>query len=581
MIVLKLSLYGIFRLILPLLPKAYLYFTYIVYTIGVLTIIYASLSTLRTVDVKELIAYSSVSHAIVYLLGVFSNTIQGIEGGIVLGLAHGLVSSGLFICVGGVLYDRTYTRLITHYGGVTQIMPLFSVLFFLLCLGNSGTPLTLNFVGEFLALYGTFERLPVLGALACSSIVFSAAYTFFMYNRIAFGGSLSAYFSCNVPDLNKREFIILTTLVAFMIFFGIFPSPILDGLHYSVSTLIYSFSESSIALLLFPPIFNMQGLVKLKLYMKKILHLIYINSFIHRMLLLNISIVIIMLFSMYYWSVLSISLPVSILVTLSKFPMFYSNLNSIYTKIIGILISAAGLNWGIWDPTLFDHFNDHFSDYDFSPFYIDHIDLEDLDDIWDYNIFDVNLQNIAGVDKVFNNFTLFSSSNNDDEDADEPFSELYIEDNDSSFGDSLRNVPGYLKHFVEEPGPVIPKIFDMDIHGISNEKVDTSYDKARIIADEPANVTNAKNNFNETVDNAKTAINSAIDMYVEEESTYTKSPDDLSTISQHFNKAECRIADELENLQAIKEELKSTIVDPVNNPYIPDNGGYLSQDEED
>ena len=99
-IVLKLSLYGIFRLILPLLPKASLDYTYIIYLIGVITIIYASLSTLRTIDVKELIAYSSVSHAAVYLIGVFSNTIQGIEGGIALGLAHGFVSSGLFICAG-------------------------------------------------------------------------------------------------------------------------------------------------------------------------------------------------------------------------------------------------------------------------------------------------------------------------------------------------------------------------------------------------------------------------------------------------------------------------------------------------
>ncbi len=113
-IVLKLSLYGIFRLILPILPKASLNFSYIIFMIGVITIVYASISTLRTVDVKELIAYSSVSHAAVYLIGVFSNVIQGIEGGIVLGLAHGFVSSGLFICAGGVLYDRSGTRLIYY-----------------------------------------------------------------------------------------------------------------------------------------------------------------------------------------------------------------------------------------------------------------------------------------------------------------------------------------------------------------------------------------------------------------------------------------------------------------------------------
>ncbi len=238
-IVLKLSLYGILRLILPLLPKASIDYTYIVYLIGVITIIYASLSTLRTIDVKELIAYSSVSHAAVYLLGVFSNTIQGIEGGITLGLAHGFVSSGLFICAGGVLYDRSSTRLITYYRGIAQVMPLFSILFFILCLGNAGTPLTFNFVGEFMCLYGTFERLPLLGAFASSSIVFSAAFTIFMFNRIVFAGAFSKYFLVNIPDLNKREFYILLTLVVFTILLGIYPAPVLDGLHYSVSSLIY------------------------------------------------------------------------------------------------------------------------------------------------------------------------------------------------------------------------------------------------------------------------------------------------------------------------------------------------------
>ena len=239
-IVLKLSLYGIFRLILPLLPKASLDYTYIIYLIGVITIIYASFSTLRTIDVKELIAYSSVSHAAVYLIGVFSNTIQGIEGGIALGLAHGFVSSGLFICAGGVLYDRSGTRLISYYRGIAQVMPLFSILVFILSLGNCGVPLTLNFVGEFMSLYGVFERLPLLGVFASSSIVFSAAYTIYMFNRIAFGGSFSKFFEANISDVNRREFFILFTLVIFTVVLGIYPAPILDGLHYSVSSLIYN-----------------------------------------------------------------------------------------------------------------------------------------------------------------------------------------------------------------------------------------------------------------------------------------------------------------------------------------------------
>jgi len=238
-IVLKLSLYGIFRLILPILPKISLNYVYIVYVIGIITIIYASFSTLRTTDIKELIAYSSVSHAAVYLIGVFSNTIQGIEGGIILGLAHGFVSSGLFICAGGILYDRSGTRLIYYYKGISQIMPVFSILFFILCLGNCGAPLTLNFIGEFLCLYGVFERLPLLGIFASTSIILSAAYTIYMFNRIGFGGVFSKFFEENIYDLTKREFFLLFTLTIFTIIFGIYPSLILEGLNYSVSSLIY------------------------------------------------------------------------------------------------------------------------------------------------------------------------------------------------------------------------------------------------------------------------------------------------------------------------------------------------------
>jgi NADH-ubiquinone oxidoreductase chain 4 len=239
-IVLKLSLYGIFRLMLPMLPKACLDYTFVIYTIAVITIIYASFSTIRTTDVKELIAYSSVCHAAVYLIGVFSNTIQGLEGAIVLGLAHGFVSSGLFICAGGVLYDRTGTRSIYFYRGMAQLMPILGILFFILTLGNCGTPLTLNFIGEFMSLYSIVERLPVLGVFACSSIVFSAAYSVYLFNRVSFGGSFTRFLEESVFDVNKREFLILFILVVFTIIFGIYPSLILDVLHYPMTNVLYS-----------------------------------------------------------------------------------------------------------------------------------------------------------------------------------------------------------------------------------------------------------------------------------------------------------------------------------------------------
>jgi len=236
-IVLKLSLYGIFRLILPILPKSSINFTYILFTIGVITILYASLSTIRTVDIKELIAYSSVCHAAVYLIGAFSNTIQGLEGSLILGLAHGFVSSGLFISVGGVLYNRFGTRILYVYRGMAQLMPLFSIFFFILCLGNCGVPLTLNFIGEFMSLYGIMERLPISGILSCSSIVLSAGYTIYMFNRISFGGK---YYLAKTTDINKREFVMLLILVGFTLVLGIYPSIILNTLHYFVPHYLYN-----------------------------------------------------------------------------------------------------------------------------------------------------------------------------------------------------------------------------------------------------------------------------------------------------------------------------------------------------
>jgi NADH-ubiquinone oxidoreductase chain 4 len=127
---------------------------------------------------------------------------------------------------------------------VAQIMPLFAILFFILCLGNCGAPLTLNFIGEFMALYGTFERSSLFGVLASTSIIFSAAYTIYMYQRISFGGVYSRMFTTAIPDVTKREFMVLITLVIPTVIFGIYTAPILDAIHYSVSTLIYAFDTN-------------------------------------------------------------------------------------------------------------------------------------------------------------------------------------------------------------------------------------------------------------------------------------------------------------------------------------------------
>ena len=235
--ILKLATYGYLRVIINFLPDATNYFNPLVQTVGVIAIIYASLSTIIQQDTKRLIAYSSIAHMGVVVLGLFSNTIQGIEGGILLALAHGFVSPALFICVGGIIYDRTGTRLINYIRGLVTYMPLFTILFFIFTIANTGIPLTLNFLGEQLSLIGIWQQNPLIAALGATGIVLSACYSLFLYNRLSYG-NLSPLLT-PLKDLNRREYYLLISLILPTIIFGILPNVLLDSIHTSVSTLLY------------------------------------------------------------------------------------------------------------------------------------------------------------------------------------------------------------------------------------------------------------------------------------------------------------------------------------------------------
>jgi len=236
--ILKFATYGYLRVLINFLPDATNYFSPLVQTIAIITLIYASLATIVQQDTKALIAYSSIAHMSVVILGLFSNTIQGIEGAILLALAHGFVSPALFICVGGVIYDRTGTRIIHYVKGLVTYMPVFTILFFIFTLSNTGIPLTLNFLGEQLSLIGIWERSPIIAALGATGIVFSAIYSIYLYNRISYG-VYSPHLK-PIKDISRREFIILITLLIPTVLLGIFPNVILDGLHFSVSSLLYN-----------------------------------------------------------------------------------------------------------------------------------------------------------------------------------------------------------------------------------------------------------------------------------------------------------------------------------------------------
>jgi len=256
--ILKLATYGYLRVLIQILPDATHYFSPLIQSIAIISLIYASFSTIIQQDTKRLIAYSSVCHMAVVVLGLFSNTIQGIEGAILLGLAHGFVSPALFICVGGIIYDRTGTRIIKYIRGLVTYMPVFTILFFIFTLANTGIPLTLNFLGEQLSLLGIWQQNPIIAALGATGIVLSAIYSIFLYNRVSYGDyspylkdlsnqdnlekeALSEKVQGRgiIKDINRREYFLLLALLIPTVILGLFPNVLLDSLHFSVSSLLY------------------------------------------------------------------------------------------------------------------------------------------------------------------------------------------------------------------------------------------------------------------------------------------------------------------------------------------------------
>lgn len=235
--VLKLATYGILRVLISILPEASYYYSPFVQLVAVVSILYSSLATIRQSDFKALIAYSSVAHMGVVILGLFSNNVLGVTGAIYLSLAHGLVSPALFMLVGGVLYDRFHNRSIFYYRGLASFMPVFSVVFFIMTCANIGTPLTMNWIGEFIALAGVYQSSILAGILGSTGIVLSACYSIWLWGRLN-AGKFSPYLHTPV-DLTRREWSVLFPLLLLTIVFGIAPSLLLDNIGSYVSELIY------------------------------------------------------------------------------------------------------------------------------------------------------------------------------------------------------------------------------------------------------------------------------------------------------------------------------------------------------
>jgi proton-translocating NADH-quinone oxidoreductase chain M len=218
-LLLKLGGYGFIRIILPNFSVATFFFTPFVDTLALISMIYASITAVRQLDLKRIVAYSSIAHMNLGVLGIFSGNIQGLSGSVLLMLAHGLTSASLFFLV-GMLYQRHGSRNIFDYGGLSKTMPIFSNILLYNTLANIGFPGTSNFIGELLIFAGLVDKNILLLVLATPTVVLSTLYSIFLYSKLVYG-NLNKKSSLSYKDLDNRETFLLTYLMITNIFFGI------------------------------------------------------------------------------------------------------------------------------------------------------------------------------------------------------------------------------------------------------------------------------------------------------------------------------------------------------------------------
>jgi|TARA_B110000908_G_C10262449_1_gene460375 proton-translocating NADH-quinone oxidoreductase chain M len=235
-VLLKLGSYGLLRFSMPLFPIGTVYFTPLVYAMAAIAVVYTSLTAIRQSDMKRIIAYASVAHMNVILVGMFALNANGLEGAMIQQLSHGLVSSALFLGV-GVLYDRHHSRLVKYYGGMAHVMPIFVMIFLFFTMANIALPGTSSFVGEFLILVGAFQANTMVTMLAATGMVLGGAYSLWLYNRVAFG-NLKVQSIHEFSDINRREFFVQLPLILGTLLMGIYPEIFLDPMHVSIANLV-------------------------------------------------------------------------------------------------------------------------------------------------------------------------------------------------------------------------------------------------------------------------------------------------------------------------------------------------------
>lgn len=239
-VLLKMGTYGFFRFAMPLFPDAIQYYQQELMLISVIGIIFGALVAMVQTDIKRLIAYSSVSHMGVVMLGLFSLNLTGMTGGLYQMFNHAVSTGALFLLI-GMLYDRTHTRAIKDYSGLAKLMPLYTICFLIITLSSIGVPLTNGFVGEFLTLTGSFQTSKLYAILGATGVILGAVYMLWLVERVFFGEVKET--PGTKFDLNLRELGIMAVMIFFVFWMGVYPKPFLNKIERSAETLLFKIQE--------------------------------------------------------------------------------------------------------------------------------------------------------------------------------------------------------------------------------------------------------------------------------------------------------------------------------------------------
>ena len=235
-ILLKMGTYAFIRFSLPLFPDASVFFMYPIAVLAIIMVIYTAMVAYAQKDIKQVIAYSSISHMGIIIIGMFALNVEGVTGSIFLMLGHGVVAGALFLLV-GVIYDRRHTKMMDDFGGLAHVMPRYATIFGIMMMASVGMPLTINFVGEFLSLLGFFKQSQILALLAGVGIIVGAIYMLAAYKKVFFG-EITHEENKTLKDVNARELVALIPLTIIAIWLGVYPKPILEPINNSVESIV-------------------------------------------------------------------------------------------------------------------------------------------------------------------------------------------------------------------------------------------------------------------------------------------------------------------------------------------------------